>query len=89
MLGIESSISIETSNECELLSPSNPRDNMRSLVLSILLALLGVVQAISSTGNRLLVVLEDESQKASFSKFWSDLEGPRPPFKASECNVGY
>lgn len=49
--------------------------NMRNLLPFLLLSLLGLVQAISIAGDRLLVVLEDESQKASFSQFWADLEG--------------
>jgi oligosaccharyltransferase complex subunit beta len=48
---------------------------MRHLVIPLLLALLGIVQALSSAGERLLVVLEEESEKASFSQFWADLEG--------------
>jgi oligosaccharyltransferase complex subunit beta len=48
---------------------------MRNLPIFFLTALLALVQAISSAGNKLLVVLEDESEKASFSQFWADLEG--------------
>lgn len=49
---------------------------MRNLLpFILLLPLLGVVQALSSAGDRLLVVLEEESEKASFSQFWADLEG--------------
>ncbi|KIV85345.1 hypothetical protein PV11_01047 [Exophiala sideris] len=40
----------------------------------VLLAFLGAVSARSAVGDRLLVVLEDESQKALYSKFWTDLE---------------
>jgi hypothetical protein len=56
---------------------SRPRSGakMRDYFLLVLFALLGAVQAISSVGNRLLVVLEDESEKSSFSQFWTDLEG--------------
>ncbi len=48
---------------------------MWNLLLSLLLAILGLVQALSSAGNRLLVVLEEQSEKASFSQYWADLEG--------------
>jgi oligosaccharyltransferase complex subunit beta len=48
---------------------------MRHLVIPLLLVLSGIVQALSSAGERLLVVLEEESEKASFSQFWADLEG--------------
>ncbi|KAI1271085.1 Dolichyl-diphosphooligosaccharide--protein glycosyltransferase subunit WBP1 [Xylaria sp. FL0933] len=49
---------------------------MRSLVSFLLLALVAVVQAISSSGgNRLLVILEDVAEKDDYSKFLGDLEG--------------
>ena len=48
---------------------------MRWLVSLLLLALLGLVQGLSSTGSRLLVVIEESSEKAKYSTFWSDLEG--------------
>jgi hypothetical protein len=41
----------------------------------LLLTLLGVVSALSSSGSRLLVVLEDTSEKEKYSQFWGDLEG--------------
>ncbi|KAI9667143.1 MAG: oligosaccharyl transferase glycoprotein complex, beta subunit [Alyxoria varia] len=49
---------------------------MRSLVLGILLlCLFGLVQSLSSSGSRLLVVTEDAAQdKLKYSKFWKDLE---------------
>ncbi|EHY56716.1 oligosaccharyl transferase glycoprotein complex, beta subunit [Exophiala dermatitidis] len=40
----------------------------------VVVALLSVVSARSAVGNRVLVVLEDESQKPLYSKFWADLE---------------
>lgn len=50
---------------------------MRSAIFQLLLLwLLGLVQALSSSGGRLLVVTEDAAtDKAKYSKFWSDLEG--------------
>jgi oligosaccharyltransferase complex subunit beta len=48
---------------------------MRSFLSFIVLAFLGLVQALSSSGSRLLVVLEEASEKTLFSKFWADLEG--------------
>lgn len=45
------------------------------LLIWLLFALLGVVQAISSAGPRLLVVQEDETEKSAYSKFWADLQG--------------
>jgi oligosaccharyltransferase complex subunit beta len=58
---------------------------MRNLLYLLVLALLGLVQAISSAGDRLLVVLEDESEKTSFSQFWRDLEGA--PRRCTRCLV--
>jgi oligosaccharyltransferase complex subunit beta len=40
----------------------------------LLLALLGAVQALSASGSRLLVVLEDAAEKDKYSKFLGDLE---------------
>ena len=48
---------------------------MRWLTSALLLAVLGTVQALSSTGNRLLVVIDQLEDKAKYSNFWSDLEG--------------
>ena len=47
---------------------------MRSLLSFLLLGFLTVVNALSSSGNRLLVVLDDPAEKDIFSTFWSDLE---------------
>ncbi|KAK5656203.1 hypothetical protein OQA88_4964 [Cercophora sp. LCS_1] len=47
---------------------------MRSLLSFCLLVLVSVVSAISTTGNRLLVVLDDVADKADYSKFLGDLE---------------
>lgn len=47
---------------------------MKGLFSILLLALVGAVSALSSAGNRLLVVLEESSEKAKYSKFWADLE---------------
>lgn len=48
---------------------------MQWLLSFFLLTLLGIVQALSSTGNRLLVVIEEAAEKSKYSKFWTDLEG--------------
>ncbi|PGH16767.1 hypothetical protein AJ80_05082 [Polytolypa hystricis UAMH7299] len=48
---------------------------MRWLFSLLLLGLLGAVSAVSSAGNRLLVVLEEAAEKDLFSTLWSDLEG--------------
>lgn len=41
----------------------------------MLLLLAAVAQAVSSTGERLLVVLDDAAEKTGYSKFLGDLEG--------------
>lgn len=43
------------------------------------LALLGFVQALSSSGTRLLVVTEDSAGKDNYSLFWRDLESTHIP----------
>ncbi|EAA36573.1 Dolichyl-diphosphooligosaccharide-protein glycosyltransferase 48kDa subunit [Neurospora crassa] len=47
---------------------------MRTLLSFLLLALASAVAAISTSGNRLLVVLDDVADKANYSKFFADLE---------------
>ena len=47
---------------------------MRWLFSFLLLALLGVVQALSFSGTRLLVVLEELAEKDKYSEFWADLQ---------------
>lgn len=48
---------------------------MRWLVSCLLLALCGAVHALSSSGSRLLVVLEAGEKKDLYSTLWKDLEG--------------
>ncbi|KAI1852045.1 hypothetical protein JX265_008150 [Neoarthrinium moseri] len=48
---------------------------MRSLISFVLLLLAAVASAISVTGERLLVVLDDVAEKAAYSKFFGDLDG--------------
>ena len=48
---------------------------MRWCLSLLLFGFLAVVHALSSSGNRLLVVLEDEAEKDAYSTFWGDLEG--------------
>jgi len=47
---------------------------MRWLLSFLLLGLLSVVHAVSSSGNKLLVVLEELADKAKYSKYLADLE---------------
>ena len=48
---------------------------MRWLINLLLLTLTGLVQSLSTSGTRLLAVLEDSSEKPLYSTFWKDLEG--------------
>jgi oligosaccharyltransferase complex subunit beta len=48
---------------------------MRAFLSILFLAFLGAVSALSSAGTRLLVVLEEASEKTLYSQFWADLEG--------------
>jgi oligosaccharyltransferase complex subunit beta len=50
---------------------------MRWLLSFLLLGLLSVVQAASSSGNKLLIVLEELAEKSKYSKYIADLEGMR------------
>lgn len=48
---------------------------MRWLLSFLLLGLLSVVQALSSSGSNLLVILEEVAEKSKYSKYLADLEG--------------
>ena len=48
---------------------------MRWFLSLLLLGLVAAVNALSSSGNRLLVVLEELGEKEKYSKFLGDLEG--------------
>ncbi|TKA68962.1 hypothetical protein B0A55_06605 [Friedmanniomyces simplex] len=47
---------------------------MRLRLFGLLLGLLGFVSALSAQGQKLLVVIEDESDKSKYSQFWSGLQ---------------
>lgn len=48
---------------------------MRWLLSFLLLGLLSLTQALSSSGNRLLVVIEEAAERDKYSQLWGDLEG--------------
>lgn len=56
-----------------LTPPRAEASKMRWLLSFLLLGFWGAVHALSSSGNRLLVVLEED--KGLYSTFWEDLEG--------------
>lgn len=51
---------------------------MRWTLSFLLLAFLATVQAVSSVGNKLLVVIEELAEKSKYSKYLGDLEGKDP-----------
>ena len=53
----------------------------------LLIGLLGLAQALSSSGGRLLVVIEDVAEKTKYSQFWDDLESTLGPLLPSiDCD---
>lgn len=60
---------------------------MRWSLSLFLFGFLAVVHALSSSGNRLLVVLEDGSEKDLYSTFWSDLEGMNFHLDVGRCRL--
>ena len=48
---------------------------MRSLISAFVLLFAAVVSAVSTSGNRLLVVADDVADKDAYSKFFGDLKG--------------
>lgn len=48
---------------------------MRWCLALLLCSFLAVINALSSSGSRLLVVLDESAEKSAYSTLWSDLEG--------------
>lgn len=61
---------------------------MRWLLSLLVLGLWTAVNALSSSGDRLLVVLEDPAEKDVYSTFWSDLES-ESMLAVSSCYCNY
>lgn len=61
---------------------------MRSLLSLAVLVLATVVSAISTTGDRLLVVLDDAAEQAGYSKFLGDLKSSFPLPWGPWCESG-
>lgn len=59
---------------------------MRWLLSFLLLGLLSIVHAVSSSGNKLLVVIDELADKAKYSKYIADLEGMR--IAVADGNLG-
>lgn len=60
---------------------------MRTILSFVVLLFASVVAALSTTGNRLLVVLEDVAEKAAYGTFLGDLKGKG--FELHDLNVGW
>ena len=48
---------------------------MRWFFSILFLTLAASINALSSTGSRLLIVIEEAAEKEKYSQFWGDLEG--------------
>src|SRR4051812_20695507 len=57
---------------------------MRWCLALLICCFLAAVNALSSSGSRLLAVLEDTEQKSLYSTLWADLEGI---LDGSTCNI--
>jgi len=57
---------------------------MKSFLSFCFLLLVTLVSAISSTGDRLLAVLDDVAEKAGYSKFLGDLESQNT-YPSAKC----
>lgn len=57
---------------------------MRWYLALLVSAFAAAVNALSSSGSRLLVVLDDTTDKSAYSILWSDLEGNQYQCKAYE-----
>lgn len=60
---------------------------MRWLSYFLALAFVGFAQALSSSGNRLLVVIDELGDKDKYSKFWGDLECESPSWKGIDTYI--
>lgn len=60
---------------------------MRLRIIGLLLGLLSIVSALSATGSKLLVILEEESEKNKYSEFWADLESEHSSSKPLDYDV--
>lgn len=62
---------------------------MRWLLCLLFLGLSGLVRSLSSSGDRLLVVIEEAADESKYSQLWSDLKGApcplRAPMKLNDC----
>ena len=48
---------------------------MRLQILGLLIGLWSLVNTLSLTGNKVLVIHEDDSDRAKYAHFWDDLQG--------------
>lgn len=60
---------------------------MQSILSIAILLLAAVVSAVSTTGNRLLVVLDNVAEKDSYKQFFGDLTGKKGKQKKELCRL--
>ncbi|KAJ5165400.1 Oligosaccharyl transferase complex subunit Wbp1 [Penicillium coprophilum] len=66
---------------------------MRWCLALLICCFLAVVNALSSSGSRLLAILEDTEQKNLYSTLWTDLEGsvlrlnPKSPARGYDVSI--
>ena len=55
---------------------------MRWPLCTLFFGFLSLVRGLSSSGNRLLVVIEEAAEQTKYSQFWGDLKGASRSVKA-------
>ena len=72
------SLATRLSSESSILHSITLKEKMQWPWVLILCLLCRIVNCLSSSGNRLLVIVEEVAEKSKYSKFWADLEGRLP-----------
>ncbi|MCJ1439177.1 oligosaccharyl transferase glycoprotein complex, beta subunit [Xylographa pallens] len=76
LFGTEGNTSLEDLESAnEALGDSVNKSNMRWLLTLLLISVSSLVHGLSSSGSRLLVVIEEAADQEKYSQFWSDLRG--------------
>ena len=58
---------------------------MRSFLSAVVFLFVSAVAAVSTTGNRLLVVLDDVAEKEQYKQFFGDLSGKFMQRRRTSC----
>lgn len=62
---------------------------MRSLLSLVVFLFAALVSAVSTTGNRLLVILDTPKDKEAYTTFFRDLSGMKPPMSSGVDGEAY